>query len=447
MTIEKRSARTICCLLALALLLAFVPSARAGKSKTADQFTAEVAVAWFELLYDVVTAESLSPPVASRVYGIAGVTLYEAIVPGSPKHQSLVGQLNGLPPLPTPSPHKKYHWPTFANSALATILKHSFPDAAAGSLAAIESLEQHFASEFRPTVRRSAFRNSVKRGRAVADAVFDWVSTDGFVTLNNCPFAPPSGPGSWVPTPPAFTPIPLQPCWGQLRPFVLSAGAECAPPPHPAYSEAPASQFFLDAAEVYNTVNHLTAEQQTIAQFWADGPGATGTPPGHWLAIVSQLLTTDRQSLATAAEAYARVGITVADAFIACWDTKYQYKLLRPVTYIRAVIDPAWSPFLTTPPFPEYTSGHSVQSGAAATVLTDLFGERAFTDTTHIDHGLALPLAPRSFTSFFEAAEEAAISRLYGGIHFRPAIELGIQQGMCVGQTIVDGIEFKKSTK
>jgi membrane-associated phospholipid phosphatase len=139
-----------------------------------------------------------------------------------------------------------------------------------------------------------------------------------------------------------------------------------------------------------------------------------------------------------------RVGLAVADAFIACWQTKYTYNLLRPVTYINQLLDPAWAPLLVTPPFPEYTSGHSVQSGAAATVLTDLFGERPFTDTTHVTHGLLPPLAPRSFASFVEAAAEAGISRLYGGIHFRPAIERGLEQGRCVGQTVLGRIHFRE---
>lgn len=137
-------------------------------------------------------------------------------------------------------------------------------------------------------------------------------------------------------------------------------------------------------------------------------------------------------SLDVAAEAYARVGIAVSDAFIACWNTKFRYNLLRPVTYIRRLIDPTWSSLLVTPPFPEYRSGHSAQSGASAQVLTDLSGPLAFTDHTHDDRGLP----PRTFSSFFEAAEEAALSRLYGGIHFRTAIELGLEQGRSIGREV-----------
>ena len=177
----------------------------------------------------------------------------------------------------------------------------------------------------------------------------------------------------------------------------------------------------------------LAPEQEAIARFWSDDPGATVTPPGHSISIATQVLRREQARLALAAETYARVGIAVCDAFVACWHQKYVYNLLRPVTYIRRLVDPAWLPLLVTPPFPEYTSGHSVQSGAAFQVLTDLFGSGyAFTDHTHDDRGLA----PRSFASFLAAADEAAISRLYGGIHYRSAIVNGVTQGRCIGAAV-----------
>jgi len=190
---------------------------------------------------------------------------------------------------------------------------------------------------------------------------------------------------------------------------------------------------------VYNTETHLTPEQRDIALFWADDPGATATPPGHWISILNQVLETQGVVLDRAAEAYAKVGIALADSFIGCWHAKYQYNLIRPVTVIRAKLDPDWLPLVNTPPFPEYPSGHSVQSAAAAEVLTDLFGDRyAFTDQTHADRGYL----PRSFESFRAAAEEAAISRLYGGIHYRSAIEQGLAEGRCIGQQ-VNAIVFR----
>jgi membrane-associated phospholipid phosphatase len=277
----------------------------------------------------------------------------------------------------------------------------------------------------------------------VAAAVLAWAATDGYAALHDCPYTPPKGPGLWEPTPPAFAP-PLEPCWGRLRPLVLAAGDACTPPPPPAYSDDPGSAFSASGLEVYTTSVTLTEEQRTIAHYWADLPGTMGTPAGHWVAIVGQLARTEGLSLMAAAEGYARVGLAVADAFIGSWSIKYTYNLLRPETYITRRIDPIWLPLLVTPGFPAYTSGHATQSGAAATVLTDLFGVHPFTDTLHQDHDLEPPLAPRSFGSFDEAAVEAAMSRLYAGIHYPFDNQHGLAQGRCIGQAIVDRVHFTR---
>ncbi|MEO6578800.1 MAG: vanadium-dependent haloperoxidase, partial [Candidatus Limnocylindria bacterium] len=216
--------------------------------------------------------------------------------------------------------------------------------------------------------------------------------------------------------------------------MVLGSPRDCDPGPPPEFSTEPGSAFFGEALQVYEAVNLLTPEQRDVALFWSDDPGLTATPPGHSLSILTQLLRAQDRSLAFAAEAYARLGAAVCDAFIACWYVKYRENLVRPITYIRRHIDPAWGdPLpLATPPFPEYTSGHSVQSGAAAEVITGLFGDVAFTDHTHDARGMA----PRSFGSPAEFAQEAAISRLYGGIHFRSAIERGLDHGRCIGAAV-----------
>jgi membrane-associated phospholipid phosphatase len=206
--------------------------------------------------------------------------------------------------------------------------------------------------------------------------------------------------------------------------------AACPLPPPTPYSEDPASAFYAEAMEVLTTTRTLTDEQKLIARFWSDDPMLSPTPPGHWISITMAIVDAEEAPVGRRAEVLARLGITLADAFIGNWQTKYQYDLLRPVTYIRRVIDPKWEPLLITPPFPEYPSGHSTQSGAAAEVLTAIFGAGfGFTDTTHEDDGLPA----RAFPDFWAAAEEAAISRLYGGIHFRPAIALGLEQGRCIG--------------
>jgi hypothetical protein len=401
---------------------------------SASAYTAEVPLRWFDLALELVrTTPGFSPPVASRAFGYAGIALYEALVPALPGRRSLAGQLNGLGPGPGPSDHV-YHWPTVANRALASILRSLFPTAVAESSAAIDELERCFASSAQAALPLGIYRRSEARGADVAAHVFDWSTTDGgheAFLRNFRPYMTPSGPGLWVPTPPAFLP-PLQPYWGANRPLALPDGGACSPGPPLPYSEEIGSPFYAEADECYLAAGRLTPEQEAVARFWSDDPGLTPSPPGHSISILTQVAGMLDVSLARAAEAYAKVGIAVTDAFIACWNTKYRDNLLRPVTYIRDLIDPAWTPLLVTPPFPEYTSGHSVQSGAAAQVLADLFGDLAFVDGTHERRGLPA----RSFRSFHEAAEEAAVSRLYGGIHFRAAIERGLEQGRCIGRHV-----------
>jgi membrane-associated phospholipid phosphatase len=209
----------------------------------------------------------------------------------------------------------------------------------------------------------------------------------------------------------------------------MPTGASCPLPPPPAFSTEPGSEFHAEAMATYEAVTQRTPEMEAIARFWSDDPMLSPTPPGHWITIARIVLDDTDADAVTRADTLARLGITLADAFIGCWQVKYEFDLLRPVTYIKAHIDPAFQPLLITPPFPEYPSGHSTQSGAAAEVLTALFGDNvAFTDTTHDDDGLP----PRSFENFWQAAEEAGISRLYGGIHFPAAITRGLDQGRCV---------------
>jgi hypothetical protein len=331
--------------------------------------------------------------------------------------------------MPGAGANAAYHWPTTASAAIAEILRLLFPGMLPERRAALEALEASVLGPAAPGLRD----RSIERGQSVARAVFDWSRTDGghegYLRNFTDAYAPPVGPGLWAPTPPGLL-RPLQPFWGTNRRFLGGAAEDDPGAPTP-FSTDPESACFVEAFEVYATVNEVTANQLAIARFWSDDPGATETPPGHSLSILNQVLQTNQASLATAAEALARLGVAVADAFIACWTTKYRWNVLRPITYVRAHIDPAWgNPLpLVTPPFPEYTSGHSVQSGAAAAVLAGLFGAIPFTDHTHDARGLA----PRSYVSFQDAAEEAAISRLYGGIHFRPAIENGLLQGRAIG--------------
>jgi hypothetical protein len=397
----------------------------------ASAFPADAATEWFDLALQLVrTTPGFSPPVASRALGYAGVAAYEAVAPGMAGRQSLAGRLNGLAKADTPN-DASYHWPTVASSALAEIVRLLFPTATPTGKTAIRDLEQRLSATAAAVLPHGIHRRSVGRGVEVARHVFAWSTDDGGhegFRNNTPPYTPPAGSGLWVPTPPARSAA-LQPYWGRNRPFALRSGDLADSGPPPTYSQDRTSTFYEEAAECYRVTVALSPEQQEIARFWSDDPGITATPPGHSISILTQVIQASGVSLDRAIEAYARVGIAIADAFIACWQTKYRYNLLRPITYVRAAIDPDWTPMLTTPPFPEYTSGHSVQSGAAAAVLTGLFGNVAFTDRTHEARGLR----PRSFLSFSDAAAEAAISRLYGGIHFRAAIERGLEQGRSIG--------------
>jgi hypothetical protein len=303
------------------LIVVIAPSAWAKDAyhpQAADDVPSDVASAWFDLLYDVVKTENSAPPVAARTYGLTAVALYEAIVPGSRAHASLVNQLNEFSSVPRPTPHQPYHWPAVANAAFAHAIRGLFPSASSDAVDAINAQEQTFATEFQSSAPPAVYAHSASHGRAVAEAVLAWVSSNGFTTLNNCAYTPPVEPGLWEPTPPLFTPNPLQPCWGQLRSLVLTAADECAPPPPPAYSSASTSALYAHALEVYHTSMHLTGAQQTIAEYWADNAGVTGTPPGHWMAIVGQMARNYGLSLMAAAEAYAWVGLAVADAFMSC---------------------------------------------------------------------------------------------------------------------------------
>jgi hypothetical protein len=430
----------------VALLLT---GACAGRTETpASDYSSIFADRWYEGLQEIVKEERLSPPAAARVFGYTGVALYEALQPGMPGYNSLAGQLNGLGDLtdlvelPDPTKGAEYHWPTVANSAIAAVLQGLFATASARANEDIKELKEDGEELFEGTVDwddagEEVLARSRTYGAAVGNFIYQWSLGDGYTTLRNCQYPIPFGQGVWEPTPPAFA-APLEPCWGRLRPFALKTPDEFLPPPPPPFSTGQDSEMYRLAKEVYEAKNGLTAEQRGIAIFWADNPGETATPPGHSLAVTTQWLEDRDRSLAQAAEAYAKVGIAVADAFISCWNTKYHYNLLRPVTYIQDYVDPAWTPLINTPPFPEYTSGHSVQSAAAAEILTSLFGREPFDDRTHEDRGFV----SRQFLDFDGWAQEAAMSRLYAGIHYRPAIEAGLAEGRAIGKK-VNALKFK----
>ncbi len=437
------------CLLGLCALGAAssaVAQSPSTPSPSAEAYSAEVATEWFGLaLLLTQQTPGMSPPVASRALAYLGLTLYESVVAGIPGHRSLAGQLNELQSLPWAQPDEALHWPTVAHSAMAGMTRMMFPHASAENKARIDLLERSLpiklARDFDPQLVGVDMRTrSETFGKLMAMAIMTWARTDGGheawgpLRRHQSTYVPPSGAGQWSPTPPNFAPA-LLPWWGEVRPFALADASACPAPPPPAYSEQGGSAFQRETEEVHRISQAATQEQRQVSLYWADDPLKTPTPAGHWTFIATDQLKAGKASLARSAQVYARLHLAMADAFIAAWKTKYTVNLLRPVTAVQLTIDSQWVPtMMHTPPFPEYPSGHSVLSAAAAGVLEHEFGERTrFTDNTHNDRGWG----PRSFASFRAAADEAAVSRLYAGIHFRSGVDGGKVQGLCVSARVL----------
>ena len=429
---------------AAAILLTCVATAAASGFR-ADAHRSDLATDWFDL-YQTLVRETpgFSPPVAARAFAYAGVALYEAVVPALPGYRSLAGTLAGLAQLPAPDPAGVYP-PEVANAALAALTRELFEGVRSKNAVVLDALEARWTEIHAGATDAATIERSRQHGHALAVALHDWAEADGghlgqFANFDDA-FRLPEGPGVWVPTPRAVgEPFPaLQPHWGEVRPFALGGADDCAPPPPPPYDETPGSRLHDEGLEVVARVRGITPEEREIAQFWSDDGGATATPAGHWFSILTHVLEARGDTLGFAAEAYARLGMAVSDGFVRCWRTKFRDLYPRPITYVQRAIDPDWNrPTLTdpllTPPFPEYTSGHSVVSAAAAEVLTALVGgDVGFVDHFHAPRGFA----PRTYASFWEAAEEAALSRLVGGIHFRSAIEHGVDEGRCVAERVL----------
>lgn len=427
-------------------------STPAPVAKPANAYSSGVVYDWFFLALQLIQqTPGFSPPVASRALGYMGLTLYESVVPGMPGYQSLAGQLNQLSSLPWAQPDEPLHWPTVANASLATMTRMMFSNASPENKARIDTLERSlplkYTQDFDPnSVTAEITNRSETFGKLMAMAIMTWARTDGGheawgpIRRHQQNYVPPSGTGKWSATPPAFA-APLLPYWGKNRPFVMKTADDCPAPLPPAYSEEPGSAFYKDGMEVYQISRAATQEQRQFALYWADDAGKTPTPAGHWAYVANDLLRAKKADLGSAAEVFARLNMAMSDAFVAAWNTKYKLNVLRPVTYVQLVIDSNWTPSLMpTPPFPDYPSGHSVQSSAAAAVLGKEFGANtSFVDNTHNDRGWG----PRTFKSFKAAADEAAASRIYAGIHYRFASDGGKPQGQCAADKVL-ALKFKR---
>ena len=430
--------------LVLALLGASLLSgcARARADHRAGAPETELLHAAVAQLTDVIVYDIFSPPQASRVYAYASVAAYEALRHDNPAYRTLAGQLNGLAPVPAPQADSQYHLPLASVHAFMTVGK-----ALTFSQQRMDSLRSAMDERIRRTgIPAPVYQRSIAYGDLVAQHILAWAAEDSYFQTRGMPkYTVTADAGRWRPTPPAYMDA-VEPNWAKVRPFVLDSASQYRPAPPFPFDTAQGSAFFHEASEVYEVSKHLTDEQRQIVAFWDDNPYVMHvqghamfatkkmTPGGHWMSIAATAARTARADLMQSAEAYARTAIALADGFLSCWDEKFHSNVVRPETFINAYLDESWQPLLQTPPFPEYTSGHSVISTAAATVLTDLFGsDFAFADSTETRYGLPV----RSFSSFEQAAAEARISRLYGGIHYRRAVEEGGVQGRRVGEHVV----------
>ena len=400
-------------------------------------------------LTSVIVYDIFSPPQSSRVYSYASIAAYETLRHGYPEYQTLAGQVNGLTAVPEPGVTDSVNLSLAGVHAFMTVGR-----ALTFSRARMDSLRVAMDERFKGRdIPEPVLKRSIAYGEKVAEHILAWASKDHFPQTRGYPkFTVTSAPGTWVPTPPAYMDA-IEPNWARLRPFVLDSANQFKPKPPPAFDTAQNSVFFRQTKEVYDVVNKATAREREIAAFWDCNPYVMNvrghamyatkkiTPGGHWMGIVAVASRKSGADIMKSAEAYARTAMAVADGFISSWDEKYRSIYIRPETAINAFLDEAWQPLLQTPPFPEYTSGHSVISNAAAVVLTDQFGDGfAFTDSTEMEYGLPI----RSFTSFNQAAAEAAMSRLYAGIHFRAAVEEGSIQGRKVGENVVRKVATRR---
>lgn len=397
---------------------------------------------------DVIVYDIFSPPVASRNYAYTSIAAYEAMAQADSSYQSLAGQISDFTAVPA-APEEKY------SPALATL--EAFYQSALHFIFSEPQLLEHRDKALAKIKEESGISNkvyqrSLDHGAAIAAHVIEWSDSDMYKQTRTFPdYSITRNPAEWKPTPPGYGKG-IEPHWREIRPLVIDSATQFIPKPPTKFSLEKNSQFYKEAMEVYTVVNDADEEEKEIASFWDCNPYALNvvghvmhatkkiTPGGHWMSIAGIACRQANADLSKTVEAYALTSIALFDAFISCWDEKYRSVLVRPETIINEHIDQDWVPLLQTPPFPEHTSGHSVISRAAALALTEVFGDDfSFSDDTEVQYGLPV----RSFTSFIHASEEAAVSRLYGGIHYRPAIDYGVEQGAQVGRFVINNLDLK----
>ncbi len=398
--------------------------------------SATVVYDWYKLIAQVQLRATPQPVLLlnNRNFGYIGVGLYEAVRPGIKGAVSLSSKLYQMPAMPQPEMYQEYLWGASANAALASMFKQFLVGLTDADKARIDSMENAYNNRFRLGKSDAVITRSQAFGRSVATAIYNWSTTDNF-NLSSEGYKIPDFPGAWVPTPPAFA-NPVGPFLKDSRPFLAYSLTAMAPPVPVAYSEDKSSRFYKAAKEVYDIGKSLTAEQKAIADWWADAGGAgVGVPaPYHMLSIVTGLLESRKAKLGQAVQVYAKTGIAQKDGPIVTFRGKFEYNLLRPVTYIQRHIDPTWQSYLPSPPYPEYPSGLVGLYGPIMEVLIREIGDVPVTDNAYGWRGIA----PRQYGSVTEMALEAANSRVYAGIHYQFTQDTTWEVSKKLGDKIAD---------
>lgn len=367
------------------------------------------------------------------------IALYESLVNGDKKYYSLVNQLNGLDSLPKPPKSRQISWLASANAAMGHMLKHFYSDNP-NTIKSIDSMQnatvKHLLEE---GTSKQEVETGSDYGTSIALAILDWCKSDGS-DKENAAYEVPKGDGMWEPTPPAFGSC-IRPWAKNSRTIVPGSLENSLPPPPCTFSKDSASEFYHMVMDVYKESESHNPEHKNIALHWDDAPDGTSIGAGgHWLHILRNELEQRKTPPLEGARIWAAMSIAMFDASIGCFKAKYTYNVLRPVTYIRSNMNkPGWSPLIITPSHPEYPAAHATISMAAATVLADMLGKNApFVDNTYEYKGLKA----RSYNSFTDAGNEAGMSRLYGGIHYRPSIEAGYKVGETIANNVLASLEF-----
>ena len=405
------------------------------------KYPADVALKWINLQQRLTKrTPGFDPLVSGRSYAYSGLTLYESMVKGMPGYNSVASPLIGTD-INTIPKHQAIHWAASANAAMAFILKNLYANTSDANKITIDSLETALSSEYQNETNLQIVSESAEYGRKIANSIFEWSKTDGgheaYLGATSSTYVVPTGQGLWVPTPPAFA-KPSRPYWGDNRSFIPNSAVSTAPPPPIPYSENPDSEFYKMVDEVYTISLSLNEEDNRIIKHWADIPGNYNTP-SHYTNIATQLIEENKLKLDRAALTYAMHGIALNEANISVFKAKYKHNLIRPVSYIRDVMEyTEWNTVIGTPAHPEYPSAHATVGGASSTVLENIFGKNyLFVDRTHESL-----YGARSYKNLKDYAAEAGWSRVLAGIHYRQSADAALAQGDKVGN-LVNKIKFK----